>query len=44
LRKHHRNVADSLIIEYPDFEPLYRSILEVELKDELSDTLLGIGD
>ncbi len=44
LRNHLRNVADSLIIEYPDFEPLYRSILEVELKDELSDTLLGIGD
>jgi len=43
LRSHLRNVANSLIIEYPDFEPLYRSILEVELKDELSDTLLGVG-
>lgn len=42
LRSHLRNVANSLIIEYPDFEPLYRSILEVELKDELSDTLLGV--
>ena len=43
LRNHLRNVANSLIIKYPDFEPLYRSILEVELKDELADTLLGVG-
>ena len=43
LRNHLRNVANSLIIQYPDFEPLYRSILEVELKDELSDTLIGVG-
>ena len=42
-REYLRTLAARLIIEYPEFGPLYNSILENELREEIADTeLLGI--
>ena len=42
-REYLRTLAARLIIEYPEFGPLYNSILENELREEVADTeLLGI--
>ena len=35
-----RDYADKLFLQYPEFEPLYRDILERELKEEYQDLLL----
>ena len=42
-RQYLRELADRLILEYPEFGPLYNSILENELREEVSDQeLLGM--
>ena len=42
-RQYLRNLATKLILEYPEFGPLYNSILENELREEVSDQeLLGM--
>jgi len=42
-RQYLRNLATKLILEYPEFGPLYNSILENELREEVSDIeLLGM--
>ena len=42
-RQYLRDYATKLILEYPEFGPLYNSILENELREEISDQeLLGI--
>ena len=42
-REYLRNYATKLILEYPEFGPLYNSILENELREEVADMeLLGL--
>ena len=42
-RQYLRDLATKLILEYPEFGPLYNSILENELREEISDIeLLGM--
>jgi len=42
-RQYLRDYATKLILEYPEFGPLYNSILENELREEVSDQeLLGM--
>ena len=42
-RQYLRNYATKLILEYPEFGPLWNSILENDLREEISDMeLLGI--
>ena len=40
FRTHLRGVADKLILRYPEFEAMYRDILEVELREEYQDLAL----
>ena len=42
-RQYLRNYATKLILEYPEFGPLWNSILENDLREEISDMeLLGM--
>ena len=42
VRKYLRELATKLIIEHPEFGPLWNSILEPELREEVADEeLLG---
>jgi hypothetical protein len=40
FRTHLRGVADKLFLRYPEFEAMYRDILEVELREEYQDIAL----
>ena len=40
FRTHLRGVADKLFLRYPEFEAMYRDILEVELREEYQDLAL----
>ena len=39
-RTHLRKTADKLFLRYPEFEALYRDILEIELREEYQDIAL----
>jgi hypothetical protein len=40
FRTHLRGVAEKLFLRYPEFEAMYRDILEVELREEYQDLAL----
>jgi hypothetical protein len=43
VRQYLRTLATKLILEYPEFGPLWNSILEPELREEVADVeLLGM--